>query len=70
MGYIAMVWIAGQDEMLRHQQPEWVRSPHESRPDTYYGRKFRQYSRCTSMSDFLILAWLGIVLLAALGVSR
>ena len=53
--------------MFRHPQPEWVSSPYESRPNTYYGAKFRQYSRRTSISDLLILAWIGIIILAALG---
>ncbi len=53
--------------MLRHQQPEWVRSPHASRPDTYYGARFRLWSRRSGASDLLIVAWLGIALLAALG---
>ena len=53
--------------MLRYLQPDWVRSPHESRPDTYYGAMFRKWSRRTGASDLLIIAWIGISLLAGLG---
>jgi hypothetical protein len=51
--------------MLRHRQPPWVRSPHESRPRTYTGELFRRYNRRTGAADLMIVFWLGIVLAAA-----
>ena len=56
--------------MFRHRQVEWVSSPYESRPNTYYfpyyGIKFRRWNRRSFASDLLILVWLGTFVVAAL----
>jgi hypothetical protein len=50
----------------RGDLPDWVESQHESRPNTEHGRKFRMWSRRTAARDLAVVAWLGIVLLAAM----
>jgi hypothetical protein len=51
---------------MRIDQPDWVRSPYESRPETYFGCKYRQWSRPAGARDILVLTWIGIVVVAAL----